>query len=86
MHIKNDIAKARVFYFSFYRPYRPNFLKIEKKIIKEIFFNFLFLFFPPTHASTVLEFNSFFFCFVFSTAARLILLKIKFIRTIFQLN
>ena len=27
-----------------------------------------------------------FFCFIFSSAARLIELKIKFIRTIFQLN
>ena len=31
------------FYFSFYRPSRPNFLEIEKKI-KEFFFNFIFLF------------------------------------------
>ena len=29
------------FYFSFYRPSRPNFLEIEKK---EIVFNFIFLF------------------------------------------
>ena len=32
------------FYFSFYGPSRPNFLKIEKQIIKEIFFNFIFVF------------------------------------------
>ena len=49
-------------YFSFYRPSQPNFLKIEKKI-KAIFFSILFLFFPPTYASTGLEFNYVFsFC------------------------
>ena len=36
-------ARPEFFYFSFYRPSRPNFLEIEKKI-KEIFFNFIFLF------------------------------------------
>ena len=53
------------FYFSLYRPSRPNFLEIEKQI-KVIFFNFIF-YFPPTHASTVLEFSyvfsfSLFYC------------------------
>ena len=56
------------FNFSFYRPSLPNFLEIEKKL-KEIFFNFIF-YFPPTHVSTVLEFNYVLFCL--STAARLI--------------
>ena len=63
------MLRPEFFYFSFYRPSRPNFLEIEKKI-KEIFFNFIFLF-TPTHASTVLEF-SYVFWFVFSIAARLI--------------
>ena len=62
--------RPEFFYFSFYRPSRPNFLEIEKKI-KEIFFNFIF-YFPPTHASTVLKFSYFFLGFVFSIAARLI--------------
>ena len=60
--LPNVIGKARVFfYFSFYRPSRPIFLKIE---------NFI-LYFPPTHASTVVEFN-YVFRFVFSPATRLI--------------
>ena len=42
--IRNAMAlRPEFFYFSFYRPSRPNFLEIEKKI-KEIFFNFIFLF------------------------------------------
>ena len=36
-------VRPEFFNFSFYRPSRPNFLKIEKKI-KEIFFNFIFVF------------------------------------------
>ena len=35
--------RPEFFYFSFYRPSRLNFLKIEKKI-KDIFFNFIFVF------------------------------------------
>ena len=66
------LLRPEFFYFSFYRPSRPNFLEIEKKI-KEIFFSILFFYFPPTHASTVLEFSYvFWFNFVFSIAARLI--------------
>ena len=77
------LHKARVFfYFSFYRPSLPNFFKIRKKI-KEIFFLILFLF--SLRLMPVLEFN-YVFPFVFSTAARLIKFKIKFIWTIFQLN
>ena len=34
--------------FSFYRPSRPNFLKIKKKDI----FSIIFCYFTPTHAST----------------------------------
>ena len=57
--------RPEFFYFSFYRPSRPNFLEIEKKI-KEIFFNFIFLF-PSDSCSLAM-----FFRFVFSIAARLI--------------
>ena len=58
------------FYFSFYRPFRPNFLKIEKKI-KDIFFNFIFVFSSDScQYSTGVQLC--FFRFVFSTAARLI--------------
>ena len=57
--------RPEFFYFSFYRPSRPNFLEIEKKI-KEIFFNFIFLF-PSDSCRSVM-----FFEFVFSIAARLI--------------
>ena len=56
--------KARV-YFLFYRPSLPKFLEIEKKI-KEIFFNFIFLF-PSDSCSSVM-----FFRFVFSITSRLI--------------
>ena len=37
------LVRPVFFYFSFYRPSRPKFLEIEKKI-KENFFNFIFLF------------------------------------------
>ena len=56
-------------YFLFYKSSRPNFLEIEKK--KKRFFSILFFYFPPTGASTVLEF-SYVSSFVFSIAARLI--------------
>ena len=46
--------RPEFFHFSFYRPSRPNFLKKKKK---SFFFSILFLYFPPTHASTQLEFN-----------------------------
>ena len=66
------LIRPEFFYFSFYRPSRPNFLEIEKKK-KERFFSILFFYFPPTHASTVLYWSSvMFFGFVFSIAARLI--------------
>ena len=55
-------------YLSFYRTSRPNFLKIEKK---NNIFSILFLYFPPIHASTVLEINSVFLVLSFP-AARLI--------------
>ena len=51
----SSLIRPEFFYFSFYRPSRPIFLEIGKKI-KEIFFIF---FFPPT----VLEFSYvFLFC------------------------
>ena len=37
------LVRPEDFYFSFHRPSRPDFLKIEKKI-KDIFFNFIFVF------------------------------------------
>ena len=55
--------RPEFFYFLFYRPSRPNFLEIEKKI-KEIFFNSIFLF-PSDSCSSVM-----FFRFVFSIADR----------------
>ena len=65
---KNDL-RPEFFYFSFYRPSRPNFLDIEKK--KERFFSILFFYFlrlmPVQYWSSVM-----FFHFVFSIAARLI--------------
>ena len=47
------------FFFSFYRPSRPNALKTEKKknTHTKKKNRFLFLYVPPTHASTVLELN-----------------------------
>ena len=76
--------RPEFFYFSFYRPSRANFLKIEKKI-KRDFFQFYFCIslrlMPVQYWSSIM-----FFRFVFSSAARLIELKIKFIRTIFQFN
>ena len=59
--ILTDNIRPEFFYFSCYRPSRPNFLEIEKKI-KEIFFSILFFYFPPTHTSTVLE-SSYVFSF-----------------------
>ena len=52
--------KARVcffysYYFSFYRSSLPNIFKIEKKKKKKKI-SILFLYFPPTHASSVPEF------------------------------
>ena len=62
--------RPEFFYFSFYKPSRPNFLEIEKKI-KEIFFQFYFFIslrlMPVQYWSSVM-----FFPFVFSIAARLI--------------
>ena len=49
--------RPEFFYFSFYRLSRPNFLKIK------FFFSILFLYFPPTHATTVLKFK---YMYVFS--------------------
>ena len=86
-------VRPEFFYFSFYRPSRPIFLEIEKKI--RDFFQFYFFIslrlMPVQYWSSVM-----FFGFVFSIAARLIKLppvtiailigKIKFIQTIFQLN
>ena len=43
LYCTKDCLRPEFFYFSFYRPSLPYFLKIEKKI-KEIFFNFIFLF------------------------------------------
>ena len=70
LHIRPDF-----FYFSFYRPSWPIFLKIGKK---EFFFNFIFIF-----PSDSFKYSPGVFIF---TAARLIQLKLEFIRTIFQLN
>ena len=54
------LTKARVFYFSFYQPSRPNFLKIEKNK-RDFFFQFIF----------VLEFNYVFsFCLFYCTGAQ----------------
>ena len=61
-----SIVRPEFFYFSFYRPSRPNFLEIEKKI-KEIFFQFYF--FISLRLMPVQYWSS---NFVFSTAARLI--------------
>ena len=65
------ISKARVFYFSFYRPSRPNFLKNENKNDKRDFFQFYFCIslrlMPVQYLSLIM-----FFHFVFSTAARLV--------------
>ena len=59
--------KARGFFiFRFTDPHDPIFLKIEKKN-KRYFFQCYFLYFAPTHWSSVI-----FFLFVFSTAERLI--------------
>ena len=57
------------FYFSFYRPSQPNFLKSVKKI--KDFFQFYFCFSSNSYQySTGVQLC--FFIFVFSTAARLI--------------
>ena len=61
--LSDFFIRPEFFYFSFYRTSRPNFLEIEKTI-KEIVFNFIF-YFPPTHASTVLEFSYVFFVLSF---------------------
>ena len=37
------MVRPEFFYYSFYRPSRPNFLKIKKEI-KDIFLNFIFIF------------------------------------------
>ena len=63
-------VRPEFFYFSFYRPSRPNFLEIEKKI-KEIFFNFIF-FISLRHMPVQYWSSVMFFHFVFSIAARLI--------------
>ena len=64
------IVRPEFFYFSFYRPSRPNFLEIEKKN-KRDFFQFYFFIslrlMPVQYWSSVM-----FFRFVFSIAARLI--------------
>ena len=60
------IVEARVFFiFRFTDPPDPIFWKLKKKI-KEIFFNFIFLFLSDSCSSVM------FFRFVFSIAARLI--------------
>ena len=58
-----DDGKARVFFiFRFTDPTESIFWKLKKKN-KRDFFSILFFYFPPTHASTVLEFNCVFsFC------------------------
>ena len=55
-NISWTLIMPEFFYFSFCRPSGSNFFKIETKI-KRDFFSILFLYFPLTHASTVLEFN-----------------------------
>ena len=53
--VSHEAGKARVFFiFCFTDPPDPIVLKIEKN---KRFFSILFLYFTPTHASTVLEFN-----------------------------
>ena len=85
------MVRPEFFYFLFYRPSGPNVLKIENKN-KRDFFSILFLYFPPTHASTVLDSNYvFLFCFFYCSQADYIAIligkiKIRFIQTIFQLN
>ena len=62
--------RPEFFYFSFYRPSRPNVLEIEKKII-EIFFHFIFLF-PSDSYQYSTGVQLCFFVLSFSIAARLI--------------
>ena len=64
--------RPELFYFSFYRPSRPNFLEIEKKI--RDFFQFFFFLFPSDSCqySTGVQLLFFVLSFVFSIAARLI--------------
>ena len=59
------------FYFLFYRPSRPNFLKIEKKIKRDFFFNFIFVF-PSDSCQYSTQSSIIIFRFVYSTAVRLI--------------
>ena len=54
-------------------------------MVNERFFSILFLYFPPTQPSAVLEFN-YVFSFCLFYCSQVDLSKIKFIRTIFQLN
>ena len=61
-----NTIRPEFFYFSFYRPSRPNFLKIETKNRRDCFRFYFFLF-----HRLILKFN-YVFRFVFSTAARLI--------------
>ena len=43
IHLKRDLLRPEFCYFSFYRPSRPYFLKIEKKNKRDLF-NFIFVF------------------------------------------
>ena len=64
------ITKARVFFFFVLQTLPTQFFwKLKKN--KTDFFQFYFFYFPPTHASAVLELVMF-FDFVFSIADRLI--------------
>ena len=63
--------RPEFFYFSFYRPSRPNILEIEKKI-KEIFFSILLFLFRSDSCQYSTGVQLCFFLFVFSIAARLI--------------
>ena len=59
---QEGLFRPEFFYFSFYRPSRPNFWEIAKKKIKEIFFNFIFLF-PSDSCQYSTEFSYVFsFC------------------------
>ena len=72
----NVMTKARVFYLSFHRPSRLNFLEIEKKKKKKkkrFFFFFNFFFYISLRLMPVQYWSSvMFFRFVFSIAVRLI--------------
>ena len=58
-----EIIRPEFFIFRFTDPPDPFFWKLKKK--KVIFCSILFFYFPPTHASTVLEFSYVFFVLSF---------------------